>query len=602
MAAQCAEENAQNAGGNGRPLKQIIGNSCKARKVNQMLNFFDFETFKYDWLVVIINPIEKTKEVIVNDKDQLSAYHEKHKDQIWIGYNSRTYDQYILKGILLGFDPWEINDFIINQGRKGWEYSSMFNKIQLYNYDCMNKFFSLKQLEGFMGNDVRETSVPFNISRKLTEEEIRSTVKYCTHDVEQTMEVFLQTKANFDAHMDLLKTFDLPLSNISKTQAQLTALALGCVRKDWFDEWDLQFVDTLRIEKYKSVMDWFADPASHDYKNSLTKYVCGVPHVFGWGGLHGAPDEPIHRKGQLLHIDVTSFYPSIMIRYDLLSRNVKDKAIYKQIYDKRIELKKAGKKAEQAPYKIILNSTYGICKDPTSAAYDPRQANNVCVNGQLLLLDLLEHLEGYCQVIQSNTDGLIIQIEDTDAAFDKVDDICFEWESRTGMKLGFDVITEIWQKDVNNYIFKFADGKIERKGAFVKPQNNLDYDMPIVNKALVAHMVDCVPVEKTIGDCQDLKEFQKIVKVSSKYISGWHNGEMLQDKTFRVFADKDPRQSFIGKVKDKNGNLTVEKFANTPDHCFIMNASVNGVRVPDNLDKSYYVEVAKKRLQQFGVV
>jgi DNA polymerase len=329
--------------------------------------------------------------------------------------------------------------------------------------------------------------------------------------------------------------------------------------------------------------------------------VCGVPHQFGWGGLHGAPDQPIHRKGLLLHVDVTSFYPTIMIVYDMLSRNVKDKSVYKQIYDTRVALKKAGKKAEQAPYKIILNSTYGICKDPSSSAYDPRQANNVCVNGQLLLLDLLEHLEGHCEVIQSNTDGLIIQIPDTDEAFNMVDDICYEWESRTGMKLGFDVITEIWQKDVNNYLFKFEDGKIERKGAWVKPLNNLDNDLPIINVALVQYMVNDVPVEDTIYGCDHLREFQKIVKVSSKYICGWHNHQKLQDKTFRVFASKDQNDTIIGKVKLKNGQQVVEKFANTPEHCFIWNAAVNFVDVPEKLDKKYYVDIAKARLQAFGI-
>lgn len=566
-----------------------------------MLNFFDFEVFKYDWLMVCINPQENTKEVIANNPEHLKQYYEAHKDQVWIGYNSRTYDQYILKAILLGMDPKEVNDWIIVKGRKGWEYSSLFNRIQLYNYDCMSKFYSLKQLEGFMGNSVQETSVPFDIDRRLTAEELASTIKYCTHDVEQTMEVFLRTKANFDAHVNLLKTFNLPINNISKTQAQLSALALGCSRKEWLDEWDYSIIDTLRIQKYKHVVEWFRNPESKSYDKSFKTMVCGVPHVFGWGGLHGAPDEPIHRKGMLLHVDVTSFYPSIMIQYDMLSRNVKDKAVYKQIYDTRVALKKAGKKVEQAPYKIILNSTYGICKDPTSAAYDPRRANEVCVNGQLLLLDLLEHLEGHCELIQSNTDGLIIQLEDTDAAFDTVDDICYEWETRTGMQLGFDVISEIWQKDVNNYLFKFEDGKIERKGAFVKPQNDLDYDMPIVNKAIVAYMVDGTPVAETINSCADLKEFQKIVKVSSKYICGWHNGEEQPDKTFRVFASKHSGDTFIGKIKEKASGWTVEKFANTPDHCFIQNGNVNGVPVPENLDRQYYIDVTNKRLQQFGV-
>lgn len=61
--------------------------------------------------------------------------------------------------------------------------------------------------------------------------------------------------------------------------------------------------------------------------------------------------------------------------------------------NKAIEaLEKAGKKKEQAPYKIILNSTYGIFKDKYSSAYDPKRANEVCVNGQLLLIDLIDKL------------------------------------------------------------------------------------------------------------------------------------------------------------------------------------------------------------------
>ena len=567
-----------------------------------MLNFYDFEVFKYDWLVCIINPVEEERTFIWNDPEKLKDFYDKHKDQIWVGYNSRSYDQWILKGILAGINPKRINDWIIAKGRKGWEYSSLMNVFSLNNYDCMDKFSSLKQLEGFMGNNLKETSVPFDIDRPLTDDELCDTIDYCHHDVEQTMEVFLRNKADFDAHMNMLKTFNLPLKNISKTQAQLSALALGAQRKDWFDEWEYSIVETIQIKKYKQVIDWFQEQKKvRDYSSSLTIDVCGIPHQFGWGGLHGAPDRPLHRKGLLIHVDVTSFYPSIMIEYDMLSRNVRDKSVYKEIYDTRVALKKAGKKAEQAPYKIILNATYGICKDPNNPMYDPRRANEVCVNGQLLLLDLLEHLEGHCEIIQSNTDGLIIQIPDTDEAFDLIDDICYEWETRTRMKLGFDTIDEIWQKDVNNYIFRFQNGKLERKGAYVKELNHLDYDMPIVNKALVDYMVDGVPIQQTISFCDDLKEFQKIVKISNKYICGYYNGDYLKDKTFRVFASKKKTDSFIGKVKIKNDYEVVEKFANTPDHCFIENGNVNGMKVPELLDKNYYIEVAQKRLEQFGV-
>ena len=392
-----------------------------------MLEFYDFEVFKYDWLVVLINPVNKTKTVIVNDKATLETYYNENKNSIFIGYNNRNYDQYVLKGILAGFDPYEISKHIIVDKKPGYKFSSLLNKFPLNNYDVMPMGYGLKQLEGFMGNDIRETSVPFDINRKLTNEEIQETIKYCTHDVEQTIEVFLEKKSDFDAQMDLIKTFDLPLSYIGKTKAQLTAIILGCQRKSFDDEWQISFVPTIKLNKYKHIWDWFKDPNNYMNGEKLEVIVCGIPHTFGLGGIHGAEDKPVHRKGLIIHVDVTSYYPSLMIVYDLLSRTVKDKARFKEIYDKRVALKKAGKKKEQAPYKIVLNGTFGITNDPYSLAYDPRRNHEVTINGQLLLLDLLEKLEGHCEIIQSNTDGLIIQIPDTDEAFNTIDDICYEW-------------------------------------------------------------------------------------------------------------------------------------------------------------------------------
>ena len=84
-----------------------------------MLHFIDFETFKYNWLCVIINPFTKTETVIVDNPEQLESYYKAHKDEIFIGYNIREYDSYIFKGILAGFIPWDINEHIITKKLKG---------------------------------------------------------------------------------------------------------------------------------------------------------------------------------------------------------------------------------------------------------------------------------------------------------------------------------------------------------------------------------------------------------------------------------------------------------------------------------------------------
>lgn len=562
------------------------------------LNFYDFEVFVHDWCVTIINPIEKIMTVIVNDVGALKRYYKKHQDQFWVGYNSRNYDTFIMKGLLLGMNPKKVNDDIILRNMKGWQINREFKNVKFLNFDIYTKN-SLKTLEGFMGNDIRETEVDFNLQRKLTPQEIRQTIKYNIHDVEQTIEVFRRNIYLYESQIQLIETFGMDIELIGATQAQLTAKILECEKLEHNDEFDIEIVPTLHLKKYVYAKEWFEDVNNLDYKKSFSMNICGVPHQFGWGGLHGCPEEPLHIKGRLFHVDVNSYYPSQIIRYDFMTRNSRNPKRYEGIYKYRLQLKAEGKKKEQAPYKIVLNGAYGMMKDKYSLAYDPKMANNICINGQLMLTDLLEHLEPYITLIQSNTDGLIVQVEDNEEKINKVINICHRWEHRTGMGLGFDEITEIFQKDVNNYVFRFASGKLERKGAYVMELDDLNNDLPIVNKALVDYMMNGIAVEETIENCDEIKQFQKIVKVSSNYEGAWHNGEYLHDKTFRVFASKDKKDTYLGKFKYKGA--TIEKFGNTPDFAFIMNENVNGVKVTKKLDKQWYIDLANKRLEDFGI-
>jgi len=73
----------------------------------------------------------------------------------------------------------------------------------------------------------------------------------------------------------------------------------------------------------------------------------------------------------------------------------------------------------------------------------------------------------------------------------------------------------------------------------------------------------------------------------------------LNEKTIRVFASKNPDGGLV-KLHAKTGKYA--KIENTPDDCFIFNADVNGMPVPSILDKEWYVQLAYKRLKDFGVV
>lgn len=574
-----------------------------------MLNFYDFEVFKYDWMVVVINPVTHDERVIINDVDALTALYEEHKREIWVGYNNLHYDQFIFKGILCGFDPKAINDFIIVEGHKGWQYSSLLRKLYMVNYDVFHPRTDrgLKTHEAYLGNDICETTVPFDIDRKLTDAEIAETVKYCRHDVEQTIEVFMQRKSEFDARMDLLKMFDLPLVYLGKTDAQLTAIILGAERpaRPRDDEFDIVPLPCLDLGPYDFIRSWYLDPANQDYSATLDFDIAGCPHKCAWGGLHGAIAQ-YAGEGYFINVDVESYYPAEMIAHELLSRNVRDPSKFKGIRDHRIELKHA-KDPRQKALKLVINGTYGASKDEFNALYDPRQANMVCVNGQLMLIDLMHKLvrDVGAEIIQSNTDGVLIRMPDDfdggpDAFYDRVDDVAYEWEHRTGMGLEFDEFTRVYQKDVNNYVLVAADGSMKTKGAYVKKLGPLDYDLAVVNKALVEFMVHSVPVEDTIAADDDLIDYQRVVKVSGKYKYGVHGHERLTDRCFRVFASTRKSDGMIGRVKA--GKAKPEKFGNTSEHSFIDNGDVHGKKCPCYLDKSWYIQLAKTRLAQFGVM
>jgi len=593
--------------------------------------FFDFETYKYDWTVSYLDTRTRKIETIVNDKQALEKLYQKNKNEIWVGYNNRHFDNYIFQGILAGFDPYEITDWIINKNRQGWEFSSLLRNYPLITYDCSVGFRGLKELEAFLGIDIKETTVPFDIDRPLTKEELKEVVEYNQYDVRATFLVFLENKHEFESHMGLIKEFNLPLWMISKTKAQLSAEILGAElpNKPRDDEFDISFIPTLKLGKYEYIKDHYINWSKNiqDYNNiNLETIIAGVPTIISGGGIHGALDNTLD-TGNFILADVSGYYPALMIEHGFLSRNVANPLKFKQIRDERNEMKANGDPREQ-PRKIVANSTFGASKYKYNKLYDPRQANNQCFNGQLALVDLIEKLEGLVKFYQYNTDGILFKVHNKSDE-PKIFEICKEWEIRNNFTLDYERYNKIIQKDVNNYIF-VADDYIVTKGAWVKKLSKLDNDLPIVNKAIVDYFTKGISPRETIYGSDKLIDFQKITKISNKYDFGFHEngsgtdvyqyqvpkyrirkgekylshyedlefrGDRLQEKVIRCFASTNPNDGAIYKKhKDK---ITLDKTAGTPENAFIDNGDITEKKVDSRLDRNWYLELAEKRIKEF---
>lgn len=581
---------------------------------------YDCEVFAHDWIFVAKQPVENGERVILhNDAPALRWWVDAlGREGLTIGgYNTKHYDQWILRAIYTGATPEEvkkINDWIIG-GQKGWDhpYFKDAGWPPWTNFDLMDDIpvpLRLKEIEGNLGMDIEESRVSFDLDRPLTDDELREVIDYCCHDVDAAIRLYHERKSYLESKITVGAMCGLsPGQSLRLTNAKLTAEFLGAREPvaEWADKDEYEFPTNLIITKYPEVIEFFAD-VDPERKRKLSIEIAGVPHTVAWGGLHGAREcyqEERTKTRRISSRDVTSYYPSLMIVNGYMSRNVPDPDEFKRVYERRIEAKRAGDKATADALKLVLNTTFGAMNNPYNKLYDPRQALAVCVSGQLYLIDLIEKLEDVptFRLIQSNTDGLIISYDAEHES--EIDAVVNEWSRRTGFGMETDDIEKIVQKDVNNYVLRTTEGKVKVKGGYVANYGGGDWmnrSLVIVAKAIVANLLDGVPPEDTINACDEMEQFQIVCKAGSTYDKViWQSptGEVEVQNVNRVFAsiNKDAGTLYKIKLPKKEGEKERrDKIANLPDHCFIANRAGYKMAM---VDKQFYIDLAQKRINDY---
>ena len=592
------------------------------------------------------------------------------------GYNSENYDKILAHGMFTGKittpeRAFNVSNVIIKSQDDDIPLFKTLNRLgiddyyqsEILMYDLLGDgaFFSLKQLEGFLGMSIVESVVPFDLDRPLTEEEKRDVEKYNQADLYGTLERFKQRKNSFRTKMLLVKEFDLPVNYICKTNAKLTEAILLSQNKgvntrlrknfqlcDLPVNWDVPelkkiyefFIEALReLEKHK----W--DTKKCDKKKlSMDLDILGVTHTFALGGVHGGRKNYICRsedKKKIVWVDVSSLYPNILTKWDLLSRKVDKNGciafagmvqtrmdIKKKLHDSSLtKEEKKNLKDQAARYKLILNTTSGCMKDKFKKLYDPEYNTKMCMLGQLSLMDLVYRLrnvkrkpkpawarneleinsEGsYFKLIQSNTDGIALELL-TDDAEQIIDEVCAEWEKDWKFSLEKTVADNLYEKDVNNYVFKDSSGKIKVKGAYVTKydEGNEQNTLAILAKAVVNYFLEGTDVRTTICNPENLAtDYQMIKKLGNMYDTPtWKReyGDVEVQKVNRIFPSTDPKNGGLYKHKKSKEIGILDKVEGTPEHVLIYNEDIRGKKIGElkDIDYEWYVAEAQKRVDDF---
>lgn len=592
----------------------------------QTIYIYDIEVFKKDNLFVFRDYFTKEWTVIHNDLDALRKFYLANRDSLFVGYNSHSYDSNVMRAYLQGKNPFHVSKAIIESDDRALVYK-MFDtkKTPLFGMDLYqdNRGFSLKEHSAFMGINIKETEVDFDLDRELTEEEQVLNELYCKNDVLATEKRFEQNIGMLVAKAAIALYFGLDKMALSMTNANLTAELLGAEktadRGDELDKYELPEGFEIESETIRQAFmtdDFEANDKGHA-SISLDVPRRDVTEVLGVGGIHGAKESFIH-VGNFHARDVGSLYPNTMVLFDYLSRNIPEEKrhIYQMLLDERMEAKYSNKefteiKGVQIPtkllingYKLPLNTKYGAMGAEFNKLYDPRMRLLVCITGQMAMWDLLEKIENHATIIQSNTDAhyyIPFSEEDEKA----IEEIANDWMTRTGYTLDDDPFREIYQANVNNYLAVTSDGKVKFKGA-IGLTNGLKVSKAIVSNAFINYVVAGKDYKEFINECDELRQFQMITKTGWTFddtiVRDSEGNEKKAQKVNRTFAIKDPSKAVeIFKVKrgaviEEEGTTIVgddsytKGLPNAPEYYAIDNEAIGeGWITLDDIDKEYYI-------------
>ncbi|WVD73543.1 DNA polymerase [Mycoplasmopsis phage vB_Mfe_PMF329] len=608
------------------------------KEIKNNIFIYDIEVFKKWWCITFYDVKNNQSYTINNSYFQLSEFVKyKLKNALVGGFNNLRYDDWIIRELLLKRNPWELSQAIVVDNIKPWEYRDL-NSISLpfFSFDVMSLpgtgRIPLKKYEAFLGIDIRETTVPFDIDRELTKQEQDEVIKYNKHDVKATTLLFLKYYENFLIKCKLLNAYNLNPFNLKKTTAQLTASIFGA-RKDllpFYSSYKYTTPDNIKqlyrelIPEYYYLIDKFENETFYtEFYNAEKKEfeinlkINNLIYVFALGGLHSAiPSYISETQENILTLDIFSNYPNLIHLYNYGSRRApKMEQMIKEILQQRAQAKKDKDTNKAAYLKELLVTPFGAMEYKYNDLWDAKQRMSICITGQLLIFLYAMLLSKVSKVLQVNTDGVYVKYE-TEQELEQIKEITKFWEIKTGLIIEWDNYKYLWQKDVNNYIIakdKNDPKTWKTKGSMVKYWNkqfhNLDFNdsrgtknnnLTAIDEAVVYYFLQNRPVIDTLKSIKDLVRFQFIFEKKGKYSSVYLGDKEQEDlKVFRIFYVKNGAPVFKC-YKDNSGVLHKEKIANSSENCLIYNDIVlNKTTEFLDLDYEYYEKLANERIRLF---
>ena len=580
-----------------------------------------------------------------NQLDKLVGFFVSGTDKMFCGYNNKHYDDVIINYIIDNYNKmqflpyWKICGSLFNLSQtlvkdedetrdkvKRWRYAKYF-----YSMDLLTMLFSRKLRVGLktMQITMRYENVyeyEGDFENNLPACEIDNMISYNINDVNSTEELLNKLKGDIELRlfiehehgidclsMDSVKMAETFLLEEYSNKSGIPKNVIKEMRSpmDYIPLKDviLPFIK-YKNPKLQSILEEMKEQVvySKERKGYEKKFVLSnVVYSIGVGGIHTihTPKIFLPKDDEFIgHADVTSMYPSLLIKYQWGPRHLGKLFcdIFSNLYEERIEAKRTSQDLKNKFLKIVLNSPTGKMQQEVSWLYDPFNVFKIRINGQLILLMVVDRLLSLgCEIIQCNTDGVVYRSKKTSA--NRIQEAIAEVESITQLSFEIDEYEAFYQYAINDYFgvikgwSKSHNPKlIEKKGMFITETKLGKGLAPVViPKAVINYFLTGQSVDEFIKNDNDIYDFLMTQAVDRKFKV--EHGDKPIQRINRFYASTNG--AYLYKVKQNpDGELQYNNML-TKSGVTVLNKLDDRLMVDRKVNYRYYISEAKKIISDF---
>lgn len=556
------------------------------------------------------------------------------KNFVLVGFNDSAYDLPMASALLNGRDSvalYRCSDYLINGALDGQrrvdlrDYYSAFrikpvvaNHIDLIELTPLSP--SLKVCAGRLHSPLMR-DLPFVPGTELSDDQITITRWYWGNDLDNTKLLYNKHLPAIELREILTSEYRVDVRSKSDPQiaeavirAEIRRLEPGKrIQKAsiasgryfhykppqylQYQTPTMQFVLDF-VKNQRIVVDDWGSPSLPQALGEMVVPIGNTLYNMGIGGLHSKEKRAVHiadEEWELTDNDVTSYYPSLIIQQGMFPPNIGPVflEVFSRIYHRRLAAKRDGNKATAETLKIVLNGTFGKTgeRGGHSVVYYPEMMIQVTLTGQLALLMLIEALElREIPVVSANTDGIVIKCPRS--KLDLKRQVIEWWQTQTGLEMESTGYKAIYSRDVNNYLAFYekpkADNFAKGKGAYAFTTDSnlkLNPTTEVCIRAVINWIAQQTPIEKTIRECRDLRDFLTVRLVRG---GACKEGEYL-GKAIRWYHAVGIEGEIINA---KNGHTVPRSTGAKP--CMTLPDTF-----PEDVDYNFYIRRAHEMLEDF---